>query len=182
LSHLRQPPRLVSEFVCCLASSEQTLLYEENLYFMLLMPCIHLQTNQSTECLLHPSGAARCVLQVPNQTAHDKTRRSLLRRQRIRGQDEGKACLSGLVYPHLSYTLRVQQKFLVRTVSCLVCASQQVVNHVRCLQERRPGQVSNELKAALGMPSEGIPIPPPWLINMQRYGPPPSYPNLKVPG
>jgi len=24
--------------------------------------------------------------------------------------------------------------------------------------------------------------PPPWLINMQRYGPPPSYPNLKIPG
>ena len=25
-------------------------------------------------------------------------------------------------------------------------------------------------------------IPPPWLIAMQRYGPPPSYPNLKIPG
>ena len=25
-------------------------------------------------------------------------------------------------------------------------------------------------------------MPPPWLIAMQRYGPPPSYPNLKVPG
>ena len=24
--------------------------------------------------------------------------------------------------------------------------------------------------------------PPPWLINMQRYGPPPSYPSLKIPG
>lgn len=24
--------------------------------------------------------------------------------------------------------------------------------------------------------------PPPWLVNMQRYGPPPSYPNLKIPG
>lgn len=24
--------------------------------------------------------------------------------------------------------------------------------------------------------------PPPWLINMQRYGPPPSYRNLKIPG
>ena len=24
--------------------------------------------------------------------------------------------------------------------------------------------------------------PPPWLLNMQRYGPPPSYPNLKIPG
>jgi len=25
-------------------------------------------------------------------------------------------------------------------------------------------------------------IPPPWLVNMQRYGPPPSYPSLKIPG
>merc|ERR1712241_1092506 len=25
-------------------------------------------------------------------------------------------------------------------------------------------------------------VPPPWLISMQRYGPPPSYPNLKIPG
>jgi len=24
--------------------------------------------------------------------------------------------------------------------------------------------------------------PPPWLINMQRYGPPVSYPGLKIPG
>ncbi|KAK2647181.1 hypothetical protein Ddye_022376 [Dipteronia dyeriana] len=23
--------------------------------------------------------------------------------------------------------------------------------------------------------------PPPWLINMERYGPPPSYPHLKIP-
>lgn len=25
-------------------------------------------------------------------------------------------------------------------------------------------------------------VPPPWLLNMQRYGPPPAYPNLKIPG
>jgi len=24
--------------------------------------------------------------------------------------------------------------------------------------------------------------PPPWLVNMQRYGPPPSYPHLRIPG
>jgi len=47
------------------------------------------------------------------------------------------------------------------------------------LKEKKPGHLSDELKAALGMP-EGA--PPPWLINMQRYGPPPSYPNLKIPG
>ncbi|KAL4438493.1 hypothetical protein ABPG77_000141 [Micractinium sp. CCAP 211/92] len=43
----------------------------------------------------------------------------------------------------------------------------------------RAGVLSPELQAALGM-SEGS--PPPWLINMQRYGPPPSYPSLKIPG
>ncbi|EKX45836.1 hypothetical protein GUITHDRAFT_71074, partial [Guillardia theta CCMP2712] len=49
-------------------------------------------------------------------------------------------------------------------------------------KEKRAGVLSEELKHALGMPSEGVPVPPPWLINMQRYGPPPSYPNLKIPG
>jgi len=39
--------------------------------------------------------------------------------------------------------------------------------------------MSEELRNALGM-TEGC--PPPWLINMQRFGPPPSYPNLKIPG
>ncbi|KAI9920710.1 hypothetical protein PsorP6_000519 [Peronosclerospora sorghi] len=42
-----------------------------------------------------------------------------------------------------------------------------------------PGQLSDELKAALGM-VEGV--PPPWLLNVQRYGPPPAYPNLRIPG
>ncbi|KAL9240111.1 hypothetical protein vseg_014369 [Gypsophila vaccaria] len=47
------------------------------------------------------------------------------------------------------------------------------------LREMKPGTLSKDLKEALGM-SEGT--PPPWLINMQRYGPPPSYPHLKIPG
>ncbi|RZC46473.1 hypothetical protein C5167_039423 [Papaver somniferum] len=47
------------------------------------------------------------------------------------------------------------------------------------LREMKPGMLSQDLKEALGMP-EGA--PPPWLINMQRYGPPPSYPHLKIPG
>jgi len=47
------------------------------------------------------------------------------------------------------------------------------------LREMKPGQLSQELKEALGMPDGA---PPPWLINMQRYGPPPSYPHLKIPG
>ena len=44
---------------------------------------------------------------------------------------------------------------------------------------KKPGQISPHLREALGM-LEGS--PPPWLINMQRFGPPPSYPNLKIPG
>jgi len=47
------------------------------------------------------------------------------------------------------------------------------------LKEKKPGVFSEELVEALGM-GEGQ--PPPWLINMQRYGPPPAYPNLLVPG
>lgn len=43
----------------------------------------------------------------------------------------------------------------------------------------KPGLLSEELRKALGMVEN---TPPPWLINMQRYGPPPSYPSLKVPG
>ncbi|KAJ5653500.1 hypothetical protein N7490_000503 [Penicillium lividum] len=47
------------------------------------------------------------------------------------------------------------------------------------LKHLRPGELSDELKEALNMPPGA---PPPWLINQQRYGPPPSYPALKVPG
>lgn len=51
--------------------------------------------------------------------------------------------------------------------------------HEATLREKKPGQCSDELRKALGMEDDG---PPPWLVNMQRYGPPPSYPNLKIPG
>ena len=47
------------------------------------------------------------------------------------------------------------------------------------LRHLRPGDLSDELKEALNMPPGA---PPPWLINQQRYGPPPSYPALKIPG
>ena len=52
------------------------------------------------------------------------------------------------------------------------------------LKEKKPGDLSDELRTALGMPvgSNAHKVPPPWLIAMQRYGPPPSYPNLKIPG
>jgi splicing factor 3B subunit 2 len=43
----------------------------------------------------------------------------------------------------------------------------------------KPGMISPALQAALGIQEN---CPPPWLYNMQRYGPPPSYPNLKIPG
>nr|XP_033328139.1 splicing factor 3B subunit 2 [Megalopta genalis] len=52
------------------------------------------------------------------------------------------------------------------------------------LKEKKPGELSDELRTALGMPvgPNCHKVPPPWLIAMQRYGPPPSYPNLKIPG
>ncbi|KAF2232077.1 splicing factor 3B subunit 2 [Viridothelium virens] len=47
------------------------------------------------------------------------------------------------------------------------------------LRHLRPGELSDELKDALSIPPGA---PPPWLINQQRFGPPPSYPALKIPG
>ncbi|CAD6222218.1 GSCOCG00000829001-RA-CDS [Cotesia congregata] len=50
--------------------------------------------------------------------------------------------------------------------------------------DKKPGVLSEELRVALGMPSGHNlhKYPPPYLIQMQRYGPPPSYPNLKISG
>ena len=47
------------------------------------------------------------------------------------------------------------------------------------VKSAKPGILSPELREGLGM---GDNTPPPWLINMQRYGPPPSYPDLKIAG
>lgn len=47
------------------------------------------------------------------------------------------------------------------------------------MNHKKPGILSAALKEALAMPDD---YPPPWLFNMQRYGPPPSYPTLKIPG
>ena len=47
------------------------------------------------------------------------------------------------------------------------------------LKEKKPGDLSKDLKEALSIPPLA---PPPWLIAMQRFGPPPSYPNLRIPG
>lgn len=46
-------------------------------------------------------------------------------------------------------------------------------------EEFKPGQLSSKLRQALGI---GESDPAPWLVAMQRYGPPPSYPNLVIPG
>ncbi|KAI9823342.1 MAG: hypothetical protein M1832_002566 [Thelocarpon impressellum] len=47
------------------------------------------------------------------------------------------------------------------------------------LRHLRPGELSEDLKEALNIPPGA---PPPWLLNQQRFGPPPSYPALKIPG
>lgn len=47
------------------------------------------------------------------------------------------------------------------------------------MKEKRPGDLSPELVEALSIPPLA---PPPWLISMQRFGPPPSYPTLRIPG
>uniref|UniRef100_A0A0G4G6C4 PSP proline-rich domain-containing protein n=1 Tax=Chromera velia CCMP2878 TaxID=1169474 RepID=A0A0G4G6C4_9ALVE len=52
-------------------------------------------------------------------------------------------------------------------------------NEIR-MKQYIPGALSNKLKQALGMVVDTM--PPPWLHNMQKVGPPPSYPKLKVPG
>ncbi|KAK3683705.1 hypothetical protein B0T22DRAFT_257496 [Podospora appendiculata] len=43
----------------------------------------------------------------------------------------------------------------------------------------KPGDISEALREALGMQPG---FPPPWLLQQQRVGPPPSYPTLKIPG
>lgn len=50
--------------------------------------------------------------------------------------------------------------------------------------KKKPGELSNELRLALGMPTgpNAHRYPPPWLSAMKRHGPPPSYPYLRIPG
>jgi splicing factor 3B subunit 2 len=43
----------------------------------------------------------------------------------------------------------------------------------------KPGDLSEALREALGMQPG---FPPPWLLQQQRVGPPPSYPTFKIPG
>lgn len=50
--------------------------------------------------------------------------------------------------------------------------------------KKKPGELSNDLRRALGMPTgpNAYRYPPPWLAAMKRHGPPPSYPYLRIPG
>lgn len=43
----------------------------------------------------------------------------------------------------------------------------------------KPGLISQNLRMALGISDYQA---PPWIINMQRYGAPPSYPTLRILG
>lgn len=47
------------------------------------------------------------------------------------------------------------------------------------IKTKRPGVLSARLRGALGMQDNS---PPPWLRAQQQVGPPPSYPNLRIPG
>jgi len=53
--------------------------------------------------------------------------------------------------------------------------------HEVSLRSKKPGEFSEELMRALGM-KDGRHSAPPFLFNMQRFGPPPAYPKLKIPG
>jgi splicing factor 3B subunit 2 len=56
------------------------------------------------------------------------------------------------------------------------------------VKDRKPGKLSSRLLEALGVvPGSKIAenpalFCPPWLINQQRYGPPPSYSHMRIPG
>ena len=47
------------------------------------------------------------------------------------------------------------------------------------MKKFKPGKLSKELRTALGLTEGAIPQ---FVANMARYGAPPSYPNLKIPG
>lgn len=52
-------------------------------------------------------------------------------------------------------------------------------NEIKSFNNYKPGELSKELTEALSIPNLA---PPPWLIAMQRFGPPPNYPGLKIKG
>jgi len=71
-------------------------------------------------------------------------------------------------------------RVLIFCISCLIlCRYYEGKEFETSLKEKRPGDLSPELVEALSIPPLA---PPPWLISMQRFGPPPSYPTLRIPG
>lgn len=49
-------------------------------------------------------------------------------------------------------------------------------------KKARPGVISKELRAALGLPEDNPSVPPPWIANMNILGKPPAYSNMVIPG
>lgn len=68
---------------------------------------------------------------------------------------------------------------VVQLTSVLTCRYYEGKEFETQLKHKRPGELSPELVEALSIPPLA---PPPWLISMQRFGPPPSYPTLRIPG
>jgi len=68
---------------------------------------------------------------------------------------------------------------VVQLTSVLTCRYYEGKEFETQLKHKRPGELSSELVEALSIPPLA---PPPWLISMQRFGPPPSYPTLRIPG
>ena len=88
-------------------------------------------------------------------------------------------CHAVLCYAMLSHAVMcctVLCYAMLRSASSQCCLTR-LLSCVLQVKNAKPGILSEELRNGLGM-AEGS--PPPWLINMQRYGPPPSYPELKV--
>lgn len=97
----------------------------------------------------------------------------------------GRLCFISHIYWHCAISCPQVLSF-VFSCSCLPQYLANVICYYAVPQEYearvegvKPGVLSDELRKALGMTDDS---PPPWLINMQRYGPPPSYPNLRAPG
>lgn len=53
--------------------------------------------------------------------------------------------------------------------------------HRQAVAEVKPGRISKELRAAIGMPDNETGVPP-WITLMQEFGKPPSYRHYVIPG
>lgn len=91
-------------------------------------------------------------------------------------QTPPKLTIHGDLYVEIVSILRII--ILINTFS-FFCRYYEGKEHLDALKNRKPGVLSDALKTALGITAD---MPPTWLYAMQRYGPPPSYPSLKIPG